>query len=272
MRGGIAVCLLVLVAGAAQAAAPRGREPPACRGRVSGQDRLESVAARGELVLASGRRARLDGLRWPDDPAAAEAARAWLMRLAGRSLATREAPEADRWGRITLDAATQDVPENAPPDDAPVDLAGGLVAAGLVQVDAGEGDSLCRPGLLAIEETARRAGRGLWAGAPPVPAEEGARLAGLVGRFVVVEGRVRNVGERERRTYLNFAPFGTEGATVTVSKRTWRNMLERGFSAAALRGRRVRARGIVELWRGPTLDVGAAEMIEMLDEEQAPRR
>ena len=105
-----------------------------------------------------------------------------------------------------------------------------------------------------------------------MPAEEGARLAGLVGRFVVVEGRVRNVGERERRTYLNFAPFGTEGATVTVSKRTWRNMLERGFSAAALRGRRVRARGIVELWRGPTLDVGAAEMIEMLDEEQAPRR
>ncbi len=267
MRGGMAG-LLLLLAGAAQAAAPRGREPPACRGRVSGQDRLASVAARGELVLASGRRARLDGVRWPDDPAAAEAARAWLSRLVGRALSTREAPEADRWGRITLDAVTQD----AVGDDLPVDLAGGLVAMGLVPVDAGEGDSLCRPGLLAIEETARRAGRGLWAGAPPVPAEEGARLAGLAGRFVVVEGRIRNVGERARRTYLNFAPFGTEGATVTVSKRTWRTMLERGFSVAALRGRRVRARGIVELWRGPTLDVGAAEMIEMLDEEQAPRR
>ncbi|WP_156655636.1 thermonuclease family protein [Methylobacterium platani] len=261
---GLVTGSLALLTGAAEAASPRGREPPACRGRVAGQDRLESVAAGGELVLASGRRARLDGLRWPDDPAAAEAARAWLVGLAGRSLATREAPEPDRWGRITLDAATQ--------EGEPVDLAGGLVAAGLAPVDAGEGDSLCRPGLLALEEAARRAGRGIWAGAPPVPAEEVGRLAALAGRFAVVEGRVRNVGERERRTYLNFAPFGTEGVTVTVSKRTWRIMLERGFSAVALRGRRVRARGIVELWRGPTLDVGAAEMIEMLDEEQAQRR
>ncbi|MET7248353.1 DNA-binding protein [Methylobacterium sp. EM32] len=264
MRGPIAACLgLALLAGAA-AAAPRGREPPACRGRTAGQDRIESVAARGDLVLASGRRARLDGLRWPDDPAAAAAARAWLAGLAGRPLATREAPEPDRWGRITLDAAAL--------DEAPVDLAGGLVAAGLVQVDAGEGDSLCRPGLLALEDAARRAGYGLWAGAAPVPTEEVARLKAMAGRFAVVEGRVRNVGERERRTYLNFAPFGTEGVTVTVSKRTWRIMLERGFSSSALRGRRVRARGIVELWRGPTLDIGAAEMIELLDEEQAPRR
>ncbi|TNC11768.1 DNA-binding protein [Methylobacterium terricola] len=216
------------------------------------------------MVLASGRRARLDGLRWPDDPVAADAARTWLMALAGRALATREAPEPDRWGRITLDAATQ--------ESEPLDLAGGLVAAGLVVVDAGESDSLCRPGLLALEEAARRAGRGIWAGASPVPTEEVARLAALRGRFAVVEGRVRSVGERERRTYLNFAPFGAEGVTVTVSKRTWRIMLERGFSGVALRGRRVRARGIVELWRGPTLDVGAAEMIEMLDEEQAQRR
>lgn len=269
MRGRIAAGLgfafiLALLSGAAEAASPRSREPPACRGRVAGQDRLDSVAMRGELVLASGRRARLDGLRWPDDPAAAEAARTWLAGLAGRALATREAPEPDRWGRITLDAATQ--------EDEPVDLAGGLVAAGLAAVDAGESDSLCRPGLLALEESARRAGRGIWASAPPVPTEEVARLAALAGRFAVVEGRVRNVGERARRTYLNFAPFGAEGVTVTVSKRTWRIMLERGFSGVALRGRRVRARGIVELWRGPTLDVGAAEMIEMLDEEQAQRR
>ncbi|MGX7703617.1 DNA-binding protein [Methylobacterium sp. Gmos1] len=265
MRGRIAAGLgLALLAGAVQAAAPRGREAPACRGRIAGQDRIEAVVARGELVLASGRRARLDGLRWPDDPAAADAARTWLAGLAGRLLATREAPEPDRWDRITLDAATQ--------GEAPVDLAGGLVAAGLAQVDAGEGDSLCRPGLLALEDAARRAGRGLWAGTAPVPTENVSVLKEMAGRFAVVEGRVRNVGERERRTYLNFAPFGAEGVTVTVSKRTWRIMLERGFSSSALRGRRVRARGIVELWRGPTLDIGAAEMIELLDEEQAPRR
>ncbi|GJD48221.1 hypothetical protein OPKNFCMD_0937 [Methylobacterium crusticola] len=263
----VAACAALPAAGAPDAAAQggRGRDPAAgCRGRVAREERLAAVGDRGDLVLASGRRARLDGLRWPEESAAADAARLWLARLAGRPIAVREAPEPDRWGRITLDAATA--------DGEALDLAGGLVAEGLAVVDAGEADSLCRPALLALEAAARRAGRGLWAGAPPLPADEAGRIAAAAGRFVVIEGRVRSVGERERRTYLNFAPFGEEGVTVTVSKRTWRIMLERGLSAVALRGRRVRARGIVELWRGPTLDIGAAEMIEMLDEEQAQRR
>jgi hypothetical protein len=53
-----------------------------------------------------------------------------------------------------------------------------------------------------------------------------------------------------------------------VSKRTWRQLQERGLSAATLRGRLVRVRGIVELWRGPTLDVASADMIEILDAAQ----
>ncbi|ACL60739.1 hypothetical protein [Methylobacterium nodulans] len=235
-----------------------------CRHRVAGEDRLEAVAASGDLVLASGRRARLDGVRWPEDPALAAAARAWLAGLTGRRLATREEPAPDRWERVILDAATT--------EGEPVDLAGGLLTAGLALVDAGESDRLCRPALLSVEAAARRERRGLWASESPLPAEDAAGLAARAGRFVVAEGRVRSVGERRSRTYLNFAPFGEEGLTVTVSKRTWRILLERGLTAAALRGRRVRARGFVELWRGPTLDVGAAETIEMLDEERAQRR
>ncbi|RVU19357.1 DNA-binding protein [Methylobacterium oryzihabitans] len=255
-----AACLL---AGAAQAQTPRASGP--CAQRAARQDRLVAVDGHGDLALESGRRGRLDGLRLPDDPALAAAARAWLLALRGRALATREATVPDRWGRIALDAATADAGE-------PVDLAGGLVAAGLAVVDAGEADALCRPGLLAIEAAARRQGRGLWAATAVLPADDAARIAAAAGRFVVVEGRVRSVGERERRTYLNFAPFGEDGLSVTMQKRTWRILAGRGLTAAALRGRRVRARGTVELWRGPVLDLGAAEMIELLDEEQAQRR
>ncbi|MFE1601749.1 DNA-binding protein [Methylobacterium sp. ID0610] len=244
------------------AAAPAAAE--GCRHRVPGQDRLEALTPEGDLLLASGRRARLDGVRWPEEPALAAAARAWLGARVGRPLATREEPAPDRWERVVLDAETA--------EGEPVDLAGGLVAAGLALVDAGESDRLCRPALLSVEAAARRERRGLWADRQPIPAEDAARLAALAGRFVVAEGRVRSVGERRSRTYLNFAPFGEEGLTVTVSKRTWRTLLERGLTAAALRGRRVRARGFVELWRGPTLDIGAAETIEMLDEERAQRR
>ena len=76
------------------------------------------------------------------------------------------------------------------------------------------------------------------------------------------------VGERARRTYLDFARRGEDGLTVTVSKRTWRLLQERGLSAANLRGRLVRVRGIVEVWRGPTLDMASADMIEILDAAQ----
>jgi endonuclease YncB( thermonuclease family) len=244
--------------------AAAGAETGGCRHRIARADRLASVAPAGDLVLASGRRARLDGVRLPDEPGLGAAARDWLAARRDRPLITREEPAADRWGRIVLDAATE--------EGEPTDLAGGLVAAGLALVDAGESDTLCRPGLLAVEAGARAARRGVWAEGLPVPAGEATRLAGLQGRFVVAEGRVLSVGERRSRTYLNFARFGEEGLTVTVSKRTWRIMLERGLTAAALRGRRVRARGFVEIWRGPTLDVSAAEMIEMLDEERALRR
>ena len=101
---------------------------------------------------------------------------------------------------------------------------------------------------------------------------DGAALRARMGRFVVTQGRVLWVGERARRTYLDFARKGEDGLTVTVSKRTWRHLQERGLSAASLRGREVRVRGRLEAWRGPTLDVASADMIEVLDGERAPRR
>ncbi|MGY2049254.1 DNA-binding protein [Methylobacterium sp. JK268] len=268
-RGAVALRILLLAALAAPASAET------CPGRVDGTDRLAGIAPEGDLLLASGRRARLDGVRLPEDPARAAAARAWLEALRGRPLATREERLADRWERVVLDAVAEGRAEGSAEGEAseePVDLAGGLLAAGLALVDAGESDRLCRPGLLAVEAAARSQRRGLWAEAAVVRAEEVEVLKARVGHFVIVEGRIRNVGERKTRTYLNFARFGEEGLTITVSKRTWRTLLERGLNAAALRGRRVRARGVLDSWRGPTLDLSAAETIEMLDEERAQRR
>ena len=46
-------------------------------------------------------------------------------------------------------------------------------------------------------------------------------------------------------------------------------MLDNGLSAAALRGRRVRVRGVLEAGRGPTIEVVAADMLEMVDEAPA---
>lgn len=241
-------------------AAPR--TPAECRAAAPRDDVLDRVEARGELVLASGARAVLSGLRWPAEAEASTSAAAWLLRHRGSRLRLVARGEGDRWGRSRVDAT---------PEGDAVDLAAGLIEAGLAHADAGESDVLCRPSLLSLEAGARAAGRGVWQ-APSREAADGPFLRTQAGRFVVTEGRVLNVGERARRTYLDFARRGGDGLTVTVSKRTWRLLGERGLSAIALKGRRVRVRGVIELWRGPTLDIASADMIEILDEEQALRR
>jgi len=238
-------------------AAPRSG-PAECRAAAATRDTIAGLGPRGELRLGSGGQAVLGSLRWPEEPEDARAAEAWLQARVGQPLTLVARGEADRWGRIRVDAQTEGA-------DA-TDLAGGLIGAGLAPADAGEGETLCRPALLALEEAPRAAGRGIWARPRPA-ATDGTALRARAGRFAIVEGRVRRVGERAARTYLDFGPSGEDALTVTVSKRTWRRLLERGLSAAGLRGRRVRARGILEIWRGPTLDVASAEAIEVLPEE-----
>lgn len=242
-------------------AAPGAEET--CRPAAAREDRLADVGRRGELILASGRRAVLSGLRWPDEPALDARARAWLMPFRGASLMLTERGPEDRWGRRRADGIAGEAE--------PVDLAAGLVAAGLAYADADEADALCRPALRTLEAAPRAAGLGLWAGLP-LAATDAAALSARAGRFAVVEGRILHVGERSARTYLDFARRGEQGLTVTVQKRTWRTLSEHGLSAATLKGRLVRIRGMVEIGRGPLIDLAGVEGIEVVEGERALRR
>jgi endonuclease YncB( thermonuclease family) len=231
-------------------------------------DGIDSITERGEIKLASGRVARLAGIRIAEDPGASAQSLAWLRSHAGQLVEVAGVrTEPDRWGRlpavVTVDG-----------ESGPIDLGRSLVAAGLALVDAGEEDGLCQPGLLATEQRAREGGLGLWREEryKPVAASDFDRLVGLTGRFAVVEGRIRSVGERAQRTYLNFGANWSKALTITIPKRTWRRMLDGGASAAGLLGRRVRARGTIERWNGPTIALTAPELMEILDEGALGRR
>ena len=255
---GLAAPSLAVPARAAPRAADRAG-PAECRVGPARTETLDGVGPRGELRLASGARAILDALRWPDADDASAGARAWLEARRGARLALVPRGQPDRWGRERVDAQVEG-------ED--LDLAGGLIEAGLAYADAGEVDALCRPALLIVEAAARARRRGIWA-APLPSIGDGAALRALAGRFAVLEGRVRHVGERSARTYLDFAARGEDGLTVTVTKRTWRMMRARGLSADTLEGRRVRVRGILEIWRGPTLEAATAEAVEVLGDAEA---
>lgn len=251
-----------LLAAWASVAAVRAAPPGGGADCLAGPSRaevLEGIGIRGEIRLGSGARATLDSLRWPDAPEAAAAAQAWLDARRGAGLTVTPRGRPDRWGRERADILVA---------EGDTDLAGGLIGEGLAFADANEADSLCRPALRLVEDAARSKRLGLWREKLP-EATDGPTLRALAGRFVVVEGRLRHIGERSSRTYLDFGTRGADALTVTVSKRTWRMVRARGLSAASLEGRPVRVRGVLEIWRGPALEAGA-DAIEVLGEADRP--
>ncbi|WP_194164609.1 thermonuclease family protein [Microvirga thermotolerans] len=248
-----------------RAAGLPARPASACAG-TTGPDRLLSLTPEGDLVLSAGGAARLAEIRLPDSGPARPEAEAWLKTLVDRPLLVTTGPERDRWGRLPVRIR---IPDPAGGTDA----AEALVESGLAMVDPGTGETLCRPELLALEETARERNLGLWADAlyKPLDANRIDRLQDRFGTFVLVEGRVKSVGERRQRVYLNFGGHWAEDFTIIIPKRTWKTMTDRGATAASLEGRRIRVRGILEPWQGAAITVVVPEMIERLDNARPSR-
>jgi Micrococcal nuclease (thermonuclease) homologs len=257
---GLAAGLLCgLPAGQGLAAGAPGRPQPSCTVETA-PDRLLEVMPSGDLVLATGGPARLAEVRFPGSDPARSQAEARLKALIGQPALVGAGPERDRWGRLPVRIRLAD-------EMAGVDLAEILVEEGLALVDPGMAETLCRPELLALEETARERNLGLWADAlyKPIDADQISRLQDRFGTFALVEGRVNSIGERKQRVYLNFGRHWAEDFTIIIPKRTWRVMTARGLSATNLKGQRIRVRGILEPWQGAALTVLVPEMIERLD-------
>lgn len=215
-------------------------------------DRIREAEA-GRIVLESGRVLRLADIRLADETAALRR----LGSLQGAEVAGSASAAADRWGRRRARLLLA---------QGGADLAGQLVGEGLAMVDPGEEDDLCRPSLLATEDEARAAGRGIWAREAPLAAKDPEAIAERAGRFAVIEGRIVSVGERARWTYLNFGRDFARDFAVSIPRRRWDRMKREGLSASALTGRRVRVRGIVEMRRAPGMEIATADVIERLGE------
>ena len=235
-------------------------EPRPAGSRCSGQEiggRVESVEETGGTFrLSGGETVRLADIRLAEGEARSRA-RAVLASFVGRELRGRAGP-ADRWGVRTA-------PALATADDG-LAIAELLVAEGYAWVDPGEADTLCNP-LLAVEAKARQGRLGIWREGGVVDGTDAGAVAGRIGHFAIVEGRIVSVGERPTRTYLNMGRAGSGALTITLSKRRWAEWRQARGGSDTVRGRRVRVRGLIEPWRSPTLDVSVIETLELLAEE-----
>lgn len=247
----------VCLASAALAQGPRGQ--PACPAAAR-MDSVTGVTHRGEIVLAGGATALVWGVRLAEG-SEGDAARAMLAALNGSAVRIVERRPPDRWGRIAADV---EGPEG--------DVALALLGRGLAVADPGDRDGACRPDLASREAAARARGLGLWREDGGVlDAEDIAALLARTGRFTIVTGRVRGVGERRFVTYLNFGADWSQDFTVTIRKRTWTKLVAAGLDPADLRGRRIRVRGLIQNRGGPAVTIDAAEAIEILDEGRRRR-
>lgn len=229
-------------------------------------DRLQSVSQEGDLALASGHLVKLAGIRLPSEGPYREQALAWLKSRMDEPILVRASTSPDRWNRISARIRSLD-------KVSPLDWNQGLIEAGLAITDAGLDEAFCEPELLVLEATARERRLGLWADDryKPMDVNQSERLRDRIGSFVLVEGRVRSIGERKQRTYLNFGGLWAEDFTIIIPRKTWKQMSDRGMGAEALKGQRIRARGILQPWQGTAFSVVIPDMIERLEGGRLPR-
>lgn len=215
------------------------------------------VASGSLLELADGRVMRLAGIRLPDDDSAPDLARQAREALAAliesREVQLDEAGLThDRHGRLVAQAQRQDG----------LWLQGALLEDGLAQVQTRPGEVSRAAAMLAREQVARNAGRGLWAQTAfaPQPAD---RIGRLVGSFQIVEGRVVRVAPTERFVYLNFGQDWRSDFTLRVPRDVDRSLRQAGVDLEQLAGREIEVRGFVLEAGGPLIELSHPEQMSI---------
>lgn len=225
-----------------------------CKLTPIGAANVATVQDGRTLMLDDGRVLRLAAIEAGDDG-----------RVALQTLVTghplrleRLGADHDRYGRLVAFAFSGDGQKSVQQM---------LLEQGQARVSARIGDKACSDALLAVENAARTAKRGLWADPnfAPLSAENLDGLAAVRGRFALVEGKVLSVRESGATIYVNFGRRWTRDFTVTILRRLQRTFAAAGFEPQSLAGHRIRVRGWVEQRGGPIIAAETPEQIELLN-------
>lgn len=219
---------------------------------------IENVNEHGAVVLVDGSVWCLAGIWVPTPYVGKDHARAWrsawrdiiedgsFFRRAGQPL------EHDRYGCPLTSLMTE----------GGVSLQQVLVETGWAAVDPSSApdDADAIDAMLALEDEARRARRGVWksAAARPKKADD---VSTSIGTRQIVEGQVRRVSGNDRYVYLNFGADWRTDFTIRLDRKMIGSV---GLDAAAFDGKRLRVRGVLQESRGPLIDVSYLQQIEFL--------
>lgn len=235
--------------------------------------RVTAVLDGDTLELEDGRRVRLagidaakpprnanpaDGRVWP----LAEAATAALADLSlGHRFRLHGPAPTDRHGRLLAHLVREDG----------LWLQSALLVRGLARVHTRPDARAYAAELLAGEEAARNAGRGLWRSR--VYAVRDAADADGLSRdrdsFQLVEGLVLAVSKGGGESWLDFGTDWRSDVTVHIGRAAMREVTRAGIDPLSYEGRRVRVRGWITLRNGPMIEITHPDQIERLEREPA---
>jgi micrococcal nuclease len=229
--------------------------------------RVAEVLDGDSLRLANGlvvRLAEIDAPRvQPGDPLGAQATQALRALVAGKTVTLRYGGlRRDKRGRALAQVFTTG-PQG-------VWLQRELLARGLARVHTWPDNRAEARQLLAAEAAARGARRGLWASAAyGVRAADPNQLIRFDKSFQVVEGVVREAAERRGRVYLNFGDNYRTDFTVSVDPAATRLWPGGAAGVQSLQGKRIRVRGWLSDYNGPSIRASHPEQIEVIGPARA---
>jgi endonuclease YncB( thermonuclease family) len=239
-------------------------EPAKCAGGSPAETFHAVSAPDGSMIVTKeGGVIRLAGIVAPgesdrDIHAGEQAAKALQNLVAGKKILVRtKAGGRDRYGRIV---GQVELAEGAEWIQAALVTAG--VARVAPQIDGGG----CAVALLALERQARSRKAGLWA-EPNFTvrgSQEIAELTAAEGRYMLVEGVVRRVGESGGRVFLDFGARFNEDFSVIVPRDAHKAFTNAGIDLRSLKGARLRVRGIVSMRGGPAIELRDPSAMELV--------
>lgn len=224
------------------------------------------------LLLDNGQEVRLIGALAPgadslssdtnDGPPARDALEALGALVAGRAVALpNEGRRYDRYGRLLVQAYIGT-------DAGAVWIQERLIRDGHARAYALPGNAACLAALINAESEARIARRGLWRREDygVRSANDIGGLLGLTGRFALVEGRVAQVSQAQRTTYINFGIDWRRDFTASIASAIVVRSDDGARRLQALAGKAIRVRGWIERRNGPMIVLGSLDEIEVLGE------
>ena len=146
---------------------------------------------------------------------------------------------------------------------------GALLVQGLAMVRPGERNPEMAAQMIALEDAARAAKKGLWADGRHALLTPETAAKGL-NNWGMVEGRVHAAAMNQNVLYLNFGPDWRSDFTIVVNGDVRRDLTKRGIDPLNLGGKTVRARGWLEDYNGPSLELANAVWLEVISAEDSP--